>query len=60
MCKKCYFHVTAAVKQTMTISIYAFNNDKFLDSVKLLSKSVIGLQKINKRNKKRFGSRPAS
>ena len=44
----------------MTISIYAFNNDKFLDSVKLLSKSVIGLQKINKRNKKRFGSRPAS
>ena len=44
----------------MTISINAFNNDKFLDSVKLLSKSVTGLQKINKRNKKRFGGRAVS
>ena len=55
-----FLHSTAAVKQTITISINAFNNcnthykDKFLDTVKLLPKSVIGLKKINKRNKKAF------
>ena len=57
-----------AIKQTTTISINAFNNwnthynDNFqtCDTVKLLSKSVIGLQKINKTNKKHFGGRPAS
>ena len=64
--KQRYFYTTAAVKQTTTISINAFNNcnthynDKFLDTVKLLPKSVIGLQKINKRNKKHFGGRPRS
>ena len=57
MQKKPYFHTTAAVKKTRTISINAFNNcnthynDKFLDTVKLLPKSVIGLQKINKQTK---------
>ena len=57
MQKKCYFHTTAAVKQTTTTSINVFNkcnshyNDKFLDTVKLLPKSVIGLQKINKTSK---------
>ena len=66
MQKKRYFHTTAAVKQTTTTSINVFNkcnshyNDKFLDTVKLLPKSVIGLQKINKRNKKHFGGRPRS
>ena len=61
MQKKPYFHTTAAVKKTRTISINAFNNcnthynDKFLDTVKLLPKSVIGLQKINKTNRKHFG-----
>ena len=62
--KQRYFYTTAAVKQTTTISINAFNNcnthynDKFLDTVKLLPKSVIGLQKINKTNRKHFGGRP--
>ena len=57
---------TLAVKQTLTISINAFSNynthynDKFLNTVKLLSKSVIGLQKINKTNKRHFGGRPTS
>ena len=42
------------------------NNDNYndncqtCDTVKLLSKSVIGLQKINEINKKHFGSRRAS
>ena len=63
--RKCYFHTTVAVKQTTAISINAFNkcnthyNDKFLDPITLLSKSLIGLQKINKTNKKHFGGRPA-
>ena len=59
MQKQRYFRTTAAVKQTTTISINVFNkcdshyNDKFLDvschdTVKLLPKRVIGLQKINK------------
>ena len=58
MQKKCYFHTTAAVKQTTTTSINVFNkcnshyNDKFLDTVKLLPKSVIGLQK-NQQNKQK-------
>ena len=66
MQKKRYFHTTAAVKQTTTTSINVFNkcnshyNDKFLDTVKLLPKSVIGLQKINKTSKKHFGDRPRS
>ena len=66
MQKKRYFRTTAAVKQTTTTSINVFNkcnshyNDKFLDTVKLLPKSVIGLQKINKTNKKHFGGRPRS
>ena len=65
--KKCYFHATAAAKQTTTVSINAFNNrnthfnDKFLDvSSYLLCKSVIGLQKISKTSKKYFGGRPRS
>ena len=33
---------------------------KFCDPVKLLSKSIIGLQKINKTNKKHFGGCPTS
>ena len=47
--KKRYFHTTAAFKQTTAISIKAFDdcnthyNDEFLDTVKLLPKSVIGL-----------------
>ena len=67
MQKKCYFHATAAAKQTTTVSINAFNNrnthfnDKFLDvSSYLLCKSVIGLQKISKTSKKYFGGRPRS
>ena len=66
MQKKRYFRTTAAVKQTTTTSINVFNkcnshyNDKFLDTVKLLPKSVIGLQKINKTSKKHFGDRPRS
>ena len=66
MQKKRYFLTTAAVKQTTTTSINVFNkcnshyNDKFLDTVKLLPKSVIGLQKINKTSKKHFGDRPRS
>ena len=48
------------------MSINAFNNcnthynEKFLDTVKLLSKSVIVLQKVNKTNKKHFRGRPTS
>ena len=66
MQKNRYFHTTAAVKQTTTTSINVFNkcnshyNDKFLDTVKLLPKRVIGLQKINKTNKKHFGGCPRS
>ena len=64
--KRCYCHVTAAVKQTTTVSFNAFNNcnthynDNFLETVKLLSKSVIGPQKVNKTNKKHFVGRPTS
>ena len=64
--KKHYFHTTAAVKQTTAISINAFNdynshyNDKFLDTGKLKPKCVIGVQKINKTNKKHFGGSPIS
>ena len=51
-----------------TIYINAFNNwnthynDNFqnCDTVKLLSKSINGLQKINKTNKKDFAGRPTS
>ena len=65
---KCYFHATTAIKQTRTISVNAFNNWNIhyndncqtCDTVKLPSKSVIGLQKINKTKKKHFGGRPAS
>ena len=66
MQKKLYFNITAAVKQIKTISTNAFNdcnthyNDKFLDTVKLLPKSVIDLQKINKTIKKHFGDRLTS
>ena len=35
-------------------------NCQTCDTVKLLSKSVIGLQKTNKTNKKHFGGRPTS
>ena len=64
MQNKRYFHTTAAFKKATTISINAFNDFnthyKFLDTVKLLLKSVIGLQKINKTSKKHFGDRPRS
>ena len=67
--QKCYFHATTAIKQTTTISFNAFNNwnthyndnCQTCDAVKLLSKSVTGLQKINKTKKKKdFGGRPTS
>ena len=64
--QKSHFHTTSAVKKTTTVSIRVFNscnthsNDKFLDNVKLLSKSVIGLRTIDKTNKKHFGGHPTS
>ena len=66
--KKCYFHATTAIKQTRTIPVNAFNNwnthyndnSQTCDTVKLPSKNVIGLQKINKTKTKHFGGRPAS
>ena len=51
--QKIYSHTAAAVKKCSTISINTFNNcnahynDKFLDTVNLLFKSVIVLQKTN-------------
>ena len=56
MQKKCYFHATAAIKQTTTVSFHVFNNwntyyndnSQTCDTVKLLFKNVIDLQKINK------------
>ena len=45
--KECYFHVAAAVKQTTAVSINdncnTHYNDKFLDTVKFLFKSVTRL-----------------
>ena len=66
MQKKRYFHAAAAVKQTATICVNAFNNcnthynDKFHETVKLLPKSVTGFQKIRKTTKKHFGGRSRS
>ena len=60
MQKKCYFHTTAAVKQTTTTSINVFDkcnshyNYKFLDTVKLLPKRIIGLQKNQQNKQKAF------
>ena len=61
MQKMLFSYHSSYYKQTTIISVDVFNNcnthynDKFLDTVKLLSKSVIGLQKINKTNRKDFG-----
>ena len=61
-------YLITAIKQTTTISINVFNNSttdyndncQTCDTVNLLSKSVIGLQKINKKNKMHFGGRLTS
>ena len=66
--QKCYFHAAAVIKQTTFISMNEFNNWNIhyndhcqtCKTVKLLSKNVIGLQKINKTNKKHFGVHPTS
>ena len=59
ICQKCYLQASMAVKRNTTTSIDPFNNwnahfddnCQICDTVKLLSKGVIGLQKIYKPHK---------
>ena len=68
ICQKCYLQASMAVKRNTTTSIDPFNNwnahfddnCQICDTVKLLSKGVIGLQKIHKSHKKHPGGRPTS
>ena len=64
--KKRYLHATKAIKGDATTSINPFNNwnshfgdnCQICDTVKFLSKEVIGLQKFNKTHKNYPGCRP--
>ena len=55
ICQKCYLHATVAIKRNTTTSINRFNNwnayfddnCQICDTVKMLSKGVIDLQKIH-------------
>ena len=59
ICQKCFLHATMVIKRNTTTSINPFNNwnayfdgnCQICDTVKLLSKGVIGLQKIYKPHK---------
>ena len=60
ICQKCYLYATMAIKQNTTASINPLNNRnahfddncQIYDTVQLISKGVIGLQKIKKTHKK--------